>query len=962
MGGMGMKLQKVLKKGLSILLTAAVAFTGVQFSANTGEWMVQAAEVQEEPAEEVSAEPEAAEPDTTPEASTESEIASEAPATSEVEPASTEAAPASTEAEPTSIEVVSVETESIQREVRAAAQPEAAQQDYAYNVLEDGTAEITGYRGTDQEITIPKEIVTEEGDTLRVTRIGDDAFYRQSDLRSVTIQDGVTSIGLSAFRECNNLVTVALPDTIASIETCAFYNCSALTTINIPAQLTFLGNSVFIKTSWIAEQRSLNEQKLVIVKGYLIDAKEAEGDVIIPDEVVAIDESAFYKNAKVTSITVPKVVEIGNGAFSACTNLVKITLPEGLTTIVSDMFSDCAKLCKVNIPDTVTDIEVQAFDGCRALDGIILPEGIKSLDFAAFRNCGLTEIRLPDGVESVSGDVFYGCINLASVELPENIDAVSYAAFGETPYLAGRQQERADHLVIDNGILWNAEMASGDVVIPETVTKIGDGAFGWNRQVESVKIPETVTEIGAGAFNATSITAITDMDGEEFPKTVQKIGGNAFPWGWLDGKRDEAGFVILNDILVDADVSGDVVIPDGVKAICDNAFHLDYMGRDEITSISIPDSVVEIGENAFMTDSMMMPSESMPEIICPPGSAAEEILKGMQENGVEIKVHEHMYTKETVTKESTCTEEGTRELTCESCGGVKTEAIPAKGHTPVTIAGTPATHESTGLTDGQKCSVCGAILTAQEVIPVIPAEIYAIKVNNGTAKVDGSAATACEAGKTVTITADGAPEGKQFKEWQVASGGAMLADAGSDTTTFIMPKSAVEITAVYEEKKEPTYTITEVDGNTWTVGADGSITITGNGDFEKFTGIKVDGVKVDSSNYTVKKGSTIITLKKSYLDTLSKGSHTIEIFWTDGSAFTTFTLEKAASDEGNGGNTVSDANSTTGVTTNTSKTVGNRKAGAAKTGDETPCIWLFVLMLASGTGLVVFGRKREEEV
>lgn len=792
-----MKLQKVVKRGLSILLTAAVAFTGVQLSGNTWEWTVQA----------------------------------------------------------------------------------AGQQDYEYKVLEDGTAEITRYIGTDQEIMIPGEIVTAEGDTLRVTGIGEYAFSDCEDLKSAVIPDGVTSIGMLAFYSCSglesvvipdgvtsisygtfwnchNLVTVTLPDTITRIEDRAFGGCYALTTVNIPEQLTFLGSDVFSDTPWLAAQREHDEDKLVIVKGYLIDAEEAEGDITLPNGIIKIDKSVFSCNEKITGVTIPYPVEVGEYAFYNCKNLSRVSLPEGLTTIAPGMFSGCENLKEVDIPDTVTAIEE-----------------------AAFYDSGLTEVRIPAKAETVSKEAFACCINLENVVLPDDISAVSVLAFRATPYLEKRQQERQDHLIIDKGILWNAQEASGDVVIPEIVTKIGDDAFYNVYQVQSVKIPETVTEIGAGAFINTNITAITDMDGEEFPKTVQKIGGNAFPGQWLEDKRDDAGFVILNDILVDADVSGDVVIPDGVKEICDEAFHLDHhMGGDEITSIRIPDSVVEIGENAFMNDPMMMPSESIPEIICPPGSAAESILKGMQENGVEIKVHEHLYTKETVTKEPTCTEDGIRELVCGSCGEVKTEAIPAKGHTPVTIAGTPATHESTGLTDGQKCSVCGVILTAQEVIPIIPAETYALTVNNGEAKVDGS---------------------------------------------------------------------------TWTVSADVSITITGNGDFEKFTGIKVDGVEVDSSNYTVKKGSTIITLKKSYLDTLSKGSHTIEIIWTDGSASTTFVIEKATSDTGNG-------KAQAGTTTNESKTAGNRKAGAAKTGDNTPCIWLFVLMLASGAGLVVFGRKRKE--
>ena len=85
----------------------------------------------------------------------------------------------------------------------------------------------------------------------------------------------------------------------------------------------------------------------------------------------------------------------------------------------------------------------------------------------------------------------------------------------------------------------------------------------------------------------------------------------------------------------------------------------------------------------------------------------------------------------------------------------------------------------------------------------------------------------------------------------------------------------------------------------WTHDSDGNITIRGNGDFSKFTGVKVDGNLIDKSNYTAKEGSTIITLKASYLNTLSAGTHTVEILWADDSASTTFTIKANTSDNSN---------------------------------------------------------------
>lgn len=86
------------------------------------------------------------------------------------------------------------------------------------------------------------------------------------------------------------------------------------------------------------------------------------------------------------------------------------------------------------------------------------------------------------------------------------------------------------------------------------------------------------------------------------------------------------------------------------------------------------------------------------------------------------------------------------------------------------------------------------------------------------------------------------------------------------------------------------YRIIDGDGATWKLNSDGSLTITANGPLSKFTGIEVDGKAVDASNYTAVSGSTIITLKADYLNTLSVGKHTLTVLYTDGEASGTFEI------------------------------------------------------------------------
>ncbi|MBQ1955867.1 MAG: hypothetical protein II350_09060, partial [Clostridia bacterium] len=128
------------------------------------------------------------------------------------------------------------------------------------------------------------------------------------------------------------------------------------------------------------------------------------------------------------------------------------------------------------------------------------------------------------------------------------------------------------------------------------------------------------------------------------------------------------------------------------------------------------------------------------------------------------------------------------------------------------------------------------------------------------------------------------------------------------------------------------YDIVEGDGSAWTEGSDGSITFVVNGLFSKFVGIKVDGKDVDKANYDAKAGSTIITLKTAFLDTLEVGEHTITVIYTDGETDGTFYVHAKA---------------------NSPETGNNNNLG----------LWMALLLVSGGavTALTVAGRKKRAE-
>lgn len=159
------------------------------------------------------------------------------------------------------------------------------------------------------------------------------------------------------------------------------------------------------------------------------------------------------------------------------------------------------------------------------------------------------------------------------------------------------------------------------------------------------------------------------------------------------------------------------------------------------------------------------------------------------------------------------------------------------------------------------------------------------------------------------------------------------------------------------------YRILDGADSTWTQSTDGTIAIRGNGDFEKFQSVKVDGAVVDAKNYTVAKGSTIITFKEDYLKTLSIGSHTFELVWTDGSATTKFTI--AAKPDNGDNNNDSNDDSDNDITVNGNVSSGNNTVpaaiGAPKTGDASG-IWmtLFAVSLAGLAAMLVRKKNNRE--
>ncbi len=160
---------------------------------------------------------------------------------------------------------------------------------------------------------------------------------------------------------------------------------------------------------------------------------------------------------------------------------------------------------------------------------------------------------------------------------------------------------------------------------------------------------------------------------------------------------------------------------------------------------------------------------------------------------------------------------------------------------------------------------------------------------------------------------------------------------GSDGTMWVITDLTMTPQA---SGTTPDYKITEGANGSWTQKSDGTLKFVANGDFSKFTGVKVDGTFIAADKYTAASGSTVITLKKDYLDTLSVGKHTLTVVYNDGECSTQFEIKAAPS----GGET----------------TPGN--TDSPKTGDTSnPALWITLLLVSGGAliGTTVVSRKKK---
>lgn len=210
-----------------------------------------------------------------------------------------------------------------------------------------------------------------------------DMFGKCTELKKVTLKNGVRSIGEDAFRDCSSLESVIFENTVLEkISDGAFWGCSALSSI------------------------------------------------ALPDSVTEIERNAFFETG-LRNIQLPeKLTLIGGGAFCNCKNLKQVQLPPQLKELGEGAFFNCENLAQIQLPSQLNKLGGDAFRDCTSLDKIDIPAGLKQIESATFCNTGLTSVTLHEGLTKIEDWAFHDCLKLKKIRIPKSVTDIGGLALG----------------------------------------------------------------------------------------------------------------------------------------------------------------------------------------------------------------------------------------------------------------------------------------------------------------------------------------------------------------------------------------------------------------------------------------------------------------------------------------------------------------------------------------------------
>ena len=453
-----------------------------------------------------------------------------------------------------------------------AAAEDGTYKNFKYTGTDENSAVISKYTGNESSVEIPESI-----NGYPVTEIGDSAFKGNFSLKNAEIPNGVKIIGDYAFNDCTGLKTITIPESVEKIGKSAFFYCTRLENVNVSDGIKTIGDGAFFGCY------SLKSFK-------------------ITESVNSVGEYAFARCNELKSVTVENGIKsVSNQMFADCTSLNEIVLPNSIESIGRRAFLNCSALESFELPDSIDTIADYAFYGCSGINNLLI--SAKTIGDYAFSLCSqLESVSFSDNLETI-GDEAFKSTCLSEISIPSAVSHIGERAFetnsvkkidvdGSNKYytsIDGVLFNKSETEIIDYPNYTEAEFYA----VPQSVTSIGEYAFGGDiPSLKTVIIPDTVTEIGNGAF--------MDFYGLEYidiPTSVTEIGDNAF-----NGCSQLASITIPNSV-TEIGASAfrlcsslqSVSLTEGLKSIGDYAFS----GAYELSNIKLPNSLNDISPTAF---------------------------------------------------------------------------------------------------------------------------------------------------------------------------------------------------------------------------------------------------------------------------------------------------------------------------------------------------------------------------
>ncbi len=450
-------------------------------------------------------------------------------------------------------------------------------------------------------------------------------FLNGEEVIDLVIPEGTETISRYAFQCCKSVKSVTIPNSVKNIQYGAFAECEALSAVHV----SDIGSWCNVKFDYDDKDGGYYNNPLNIAHHLYVDGEEVR-DLVIPSNVNAIGYGLFRECSELTSVKIEEgVTTIGEYAFYGCNNIKTVDISNSVTTIGHNAFVNCTAITTINVGSGVNSIGIQAFMGCSGLVAFTIPNGVKIINSGTFNACSsLLSVTIPEGVETIGDDAFYGCHSLANVVIPEGITTIGSSAFsgcygisslslpkslksiGYRAFNNGNQIEEVK--LVDLAAWCNISLGDNygsnplayaqhvyvndkevtDLVIPEGVTSISNGAFRNCNWITSLTLPDGFTKIDENSFSECS--ALTSVS---LPSSLTTIDKYAFAdCRALTSITIPTSVTTIGEYaFLDCRGLSSVVIPNGVTTINECTFCECY----GLTSLSIPESVTTIKGNAF---------------------------------------------------------------------------------------------------------------------------------------------------------------------------------------------------------------------------------------------------------------------------------------------------------------------------------------------------------------------------